>query len=189
MVLTAHSQLQLAVPNALLLVVPRHPQRFQAVADLLTRRGYRFERRSSNNLLRPDVAVLLVDTVGELANLYAAVDVAFVGGSLVPVGGHNLLEPAALGIPVITGPHQSNAQEIATLLLKAGAALQVGDAAQLAQALQRLLSDAATRARVGAHALQVMRVNRGSVTRLLELISPWLDSAGGPRWDAPRPVG
>ena len=110
LVLGAHSQVQGDVPGTLLLLVPRHPERFQAVADLLNRSSFRFERHSSDNPVRPDVQVLLVDTVGELASLYAAVDVAFVGGSLVPVGGHNLLEPAALGVPVITGPSHANAR-------------------------------------------------------------------------------
>ena len=124
--LTAHASLQTQVAGLLLLLVPRHPERFQSVADLVGRRGFRFERRSSANPVRPDSQVLLVDTVGELAALYAAADVAFVGGSLVPVGGHNLLEPAALGVPVITGPYQSSGKQIARLLLRQGAALASG---------------------------------------------------------------
>jgi 3-deoxy-D-manno-octulosonic-acid transferase len=116
----------------------------------------------------------LVDTVGELASLYASVDVAFVGGSLVPVGGHNLLEPAALGVPVITGPYQSNAQEIADWLLGEGAALQVADAAGLAAALEDLLTHPELRRRIGAKGLHVVAVNRGSLDRLLEIIEPLL---------------
>ncbi len=172
--LTAHAQVLAAVPNALLLLVPRHPERFQAVADLLNRRGFRFERRSSDSDVRPDCPVLLVDTVGELACLYASVDVAFVGGSLVPVGGHNLLEPAALGVPVVTGPSQSNAREIADWLLGEGAALQVADAAGLAAALEDLLTDPQLRRRIGAQGLHVVAVNRGSLERLLEIIEPLL---------------
>ncbi len=172
--LTAHAQVLAAVPSALLLLVPRHPERFQAVADLLNRRGLRFERRSSDGEVRPDCPVLLVDTVGELASLYASVDVAFVGGSLVPVGGHNLLEPAALGVPVITGPYQSNAQEIADWLLGEGAALQVADAAGLAAALEDLLTHPELRRRIGAKGLHVVAVNRGSLDRLLEIIEPLL---------------
>jgi len=155
-------------------LVPRHPERFQSVADLLSRRGVRFERRSSGNAVRPDCEVLLVDTVGELAALYASVDVAFVGGSLVPVGGHNLLEPAALGVPVITGPYQSSGKEIAQLLLQEGAALQVADAPQLTEALRQLFADAARRSRMGASGRHVVDVNRGSVARLLEFIEPIL---------------
>ncbi len=172
--LTAHAHLRSVVPDALLLLVPRHPERFQAVADLLTRRGFRFERRSSNDAVRPDADVLLVDSVGELAMLYASADVAFVGGSLVPVGGHNLLEPAALGIPVITGPYQSNAKEVAQLLQREEAVLQVADAGELSLVLTELFTDSARRRRIGANGRRVVDMNRGSLLRLLELIEPML---------------
>jgi 3-deoxy-D-manno-octulosonic-acid transferase len=176
-VLTAHAGLQGELADVLLLLVPRHPERFQAVADLLSRRGLRFERRSSANAVRPDTQVLLVDTVGELAALYASVDAAFVGGSLVPVGGHNLLEPAALGVPVITGPYQANGKEIAQLLMQAGAALQVADGPELAAVLKRLFADPERRRRMGLSGRHVVEANRGSVTRLLELVEP-IPSAG-----------
>ena len=172
---TAHAGLQPDITGALLLLVPRHPERFQAVADLLGRRGVRHERRSSGNPVRPDTQVLLVDTVGELARLYAAVDVAFVGGSLVPVGGHNLLEPAALGLPVLTGPYQANGKEIARLLLEQGAAIQVDDAGQLAEVLKQLFLDPERRSRIGAAGLRVVEVNRGSVARLMGLIEPLIE--------------
>jgi 3-deoxy-D-manno-octulosonic-acid transferase len=183
--LTAHSRLRADVVDALLLLVPRHPERFQAVADLMNRRGIRFERRSSDNAVQPDTQVLLVDTVGELAALYAAVDVAFVGGSLVPIGGHNLLEPAALGVPVITGPSQANAKDIAQILLREGAAVQVADAAELAAALHTLLTDAEQRRRAGESGRHAVDVNRGSSLRLMALIEPLLEfkeprSAGDP---------
>jgi len=168
-----------AAPGVLLLLVPRHPERFQSVADLLNRRGFRFERRSSGNPVRTDAQVLLVDTVGELAALYAAVDVAFVGGSLVPVGGHNVLEPAALGMPVVTGPYQSNAREIAATLLARGALLQVNDATELAARLSELLTDPAARRHMSARALQAVGANRGSLPRLLKLIeSLWAPRSG-----------
>lgn len=180
LVLTAHAELEATAPGALLLLVPRHPERFQSVADLLTRRGFRHERRSSSmglgaaGLLPPEARVLLVDTVGELAALYAAVDVAFVGGSLVPVGGHNLLEPAALAVPVITGPFQANGQEIAQLLLREGGAIQVADGRELAEVLRQLVGDPARREEVGANARRVVDENRGSALRVLELIEPFL---------------
>jgi 3-deoxy-D-manno-octulosonic-acid transferase len=180
MVLTAHSALLADAPDALLLLVPRHPERFQSVADLLGRRGFRYERRTTSGglgptgELPPEAQVLLVDTVGELAAMYAAVDVAFVGGSLVPVGGHNLLEPAALGVPVITGPHQANTKEIAQLLLQSGGALEVADAAGLAAVVRRLFGDSTERQRVGACGRRVVDANRGSVARVLELVEPIL---------------
>jgi len=160
-----------------LLLAPRHPERFQQVADLLGRLGVRFERRSGAVAVKAATQVLLVDTVGELAALYGAADAAFVGGSLVPVGGHNLLEPAALGVPVITGPSWSNGAEIAQLLLREGAALEVADAQELAAALARLLGDPELRRRMGASGRRVVEANRGSVGRILDIVGAIL-SAG-----------
>jgi 3-deoxy-D-manno-octulosonic-acid transferase len=181
MVLTAHSAVLADTPEALLLLVPRHPERFQSVADLLGRRGFRYERRTTSGGLGPagglppEAQVLLVDTVGELATMYAAVDVAFVGGSLVPVGGHNLLEPAALGVPVITGPYQANSKEVAQSLLQSGGALEVADAAGLAAVVKRLFADSSERQRVGASGRGVVDANRGSAARVLELVERWLN--------------
>ena len=181
-VLAAHEELR---GSTLLILVPRHPDRFRAVADMLSSRGVRFTRRSSGIL--PDAAtqVVLVDSVGELAAFYASADVAFVGGSLVPIGGHNLLEPAALGLPVLTGPYQSNGQDIARLLLQQGAALQVADALELAAALTRLLADPKERQRIGAVGRHIVESNRGSVARLLELIEPLM---AGPVMPGPLPA-
>ncbi len=176
-VLAAHTTIQGGFPGALLLLAPRHPERFQQVADLLGRVGVRFERRSGGAAVKPDTQVLLVDTVGELAALYGAADAAFVGGSLVPVGGHNLLEPAALGVPVITGPSWSNGEEIAQLLLREGAALEVANAKELAGALARLLGDPDLRRRMGASGRRLVEANRGSVGRILDRVGAIL-SAG-----------
>jgi 3-deoxy-D-manno-octulosonic-acid transferase len=173
-VLASHQELLTDRADALLLLVPRHPERFAAVAELLRRRQFRFTLRSGG--IMPDQAtqVVLVDTVGELAALYAAADVAFVGGSLVPIGGHNLLEPAALGVPVLTGPSHCAGKEIAALLLERGAALQVADARELAVALSLLLGESEERRRMGAIGRQIVESNRGSVVRLLELIAALL---------------
>jgi 3-deoxy-D-manno-octulosonic-acid transferase len=184
-VLAAHQELRADRADALLLLVPRHPDRFRAVADLLRSRGLRFTRRSSGVLPDLSTQVVLVDSVGELAALYASADVAFVGGSLVPIGGHNLLEPAALGVPVLTGPSHSNGRDIARLLLQQGAALQVDDARELAAALARLIADPAERRRMGAIGRHMVESNRGSVARLLELIEPLL--SGPLPSAAPRP--
>ncbi|MGO9932101.1 MAG: lipid IV(A) 3-deoxy-D-manno-octulosonic acid transferase [Steroidobacteraceae bacterium] len=173
-VLEAHAQLLADRPDVLLLLAPRHKDRFDAVAGLLARGGVRFARRSSGIAADDGSRVLLVDTMGELALLYASADVAFVGGSLVAIGGHNLLEPAALGLPVVTGPYYFNNQEIARLLLERGAALQVADARGLAAALRGLLDNPAERRRIGAIAKQIVASNRGSVARLLALMEPWL---------------
>jgi len=187
--LEAHALLQAHRPDALLLLAPRHKDRFAAVADLLTRRGIKFARRSGMArgavpmemaVLPTDTAVLLVDTMGELTALYASADVAFVGGSLTAVGGHNLLEPAALGLPVLTGPSHENSKEIALLLLRRGAALQVANAQDLAALLQRLLDDHAERRRIGVIGKDIVDSNRGSVERLLTLVEPALIEASLP---------
>jgi 3-deoxy-D-manno-octulosonic-acid transferase len=181
--LDAHSSLLTSTPDAILLLVPRHKDRFAAVGELLARRGVRFARRSrmasgeEAPRLPDDTPVLLVDTVGELATLYASADVAFVGGSLVAVGGHNLLEPAALGLPVLTGPSHFNGEEIAQLLLARGAALEVESAQDLAATLQRLLAAPQLREQIGAIGKEIIAANRGSVARLLALIEPWLPAA------------
>ena len=112
--------------------------------------------------------------MGELTAFYAASDAAFVGGSLVPVGGHNLLEPAALGVPVITGPYTANGPEIARLLIEEGGALEVADGAALGAVVARLLADPALRERMGECARRFVEAHRGSLGRLLELIEPLL---------------
>jgi 3-deoxy-D-manno-octulosonic-acid transferase len=171
-VLEAHARLLGGRPDALLLLVPRHPARFQDVADLVRRREISFVRRSGGAAPLSTTQLVLVDTVGELAALYAAADVAFVGGSLVSAGGHNLLEPAALGVPVLTGPSYANSSDIARLLIEAGAALEVANAHELAAALGKLLGNPGERRRMGTIGRNSVESNRGSVLRLLELIAP-----------------
>jgi 3-deoxy-D-manno-octulosonic-acid transferase len=188
-VLAAHEAILAEAADTLLILAPRHPDRFRQVADLLTSRGLHFARRNEHAAPGAAAQVLLVDTVGELGALYAAADVAFVGGSLVPIGGHNLLEPAALGIAVLTGPYYSNGKDIARLLLGRGAALQVNDARELAAAVKRLLADPAERRRVGAIGREIVESNRGSVARLLALIEPLLPEPPllpGPLGQAPE---
>jgi 3-deoxy-D-manno-octulosonic-acid transferase len=170
-VLDAQARIAKMHPDAVLILAPRHPQRFDAVADLLTRRGLAFVRRSAGAALPAATGVLLLDTVGELLPFYAAADLAFVGGSLVAIGGHNLLEPAALGRPVLTGPYDFNAPQLARLLVQAGAVLRIQNGAQLAAAVNALLADPAERSRVGTQGRQAVEANRGSTARLLELIA------------------
>jgi 3-deoxy-D-manno-octulosonic-acid transferase len=126
--------------------------------------------RRSSGASEADCQVLLLDTLGELADFYAAADVAFVGGSLVPVGGHNLLEPAALGLPVLSGPQQFSSPEIARVLRGQGALTIVHDAAELAAALTRLLADPQARARQAAAGRAAIDANRGALERVLGLI-------------------
>jgi 3-deoxy-D-manno-octulosonic-acid transferase len=166
-------------PRALLVLVPRHPPRFDEVAHGLQRAGIRFVRRSQRLGEKASVAaasadVLLVDTLGELLDFYAAADVAFVGGSLIPVGGHNLLEPAALGLPILTGPYNGNSVDIANLLIERGAAEVVQDATALGRRVSLLLSDRAERDRIGARGRDSVDSNRGALGKLLGLIEPLL---------------
>jgi 3-deoxy-D-manno-octulosonic-acid transferase len=175
-VLAAHRQLRAQQPQALLVLAPRHPQRFPEVATALSQAGMSFRRRSqpAEALADGSCAVLLLDALGELLDFYAAADLAFVGGSLVPLGGHNLLEPAALGVPILTGPHYQNSESVARLLLADGAAAVVRDADQLATRAGALLADPPARARMGEAGRAVVDVNRGALLKLLALIEPLL---------------
>jgi 3-deoxy-D-manno-octulosonic-acid transferase len=172
--LEAHALVRAALPEALLILVPRHPERFNGVAELLKARGVEFCRRSLGQAPAPADAVFLADTLGELPLFYAAADVAFVGGSLAPIGGHNLLEPAALKLPVITGPHNFNSEDIATLLRESGGLQLVGDGAELGAAVLALLRDPELRHRRGEQAHRVVLESGGALNRLLDLLAPLL---------------
>lgn len=180
--LDAHRRVLERHPQALLTLVPRHPQRFASVAGLIQDAGLRAVSRSSGEICTPQTQVFFGDSMGELTMLYAAADIAFVGGSLVPVGGHNLLEPAALGLPALTGPHNFNAPDIAALLIEQGAVQVVADAAQIATQVTRLFDDPAAREERAAQARAVLLENRGAVDRLLALVAPLLRAP--PRQDA-----
>ena len=172
MVLDAHRRVLAQFPRALLVLVPRHPNRFDSVRELLGRRAEAAAFRSDRGGISASTAVVLGDTMGELMMFYAAADVAFVAGSLVPIGGHNLLEPASIGLPVLTGPHNFNSEEIAQLLLDAGAARVVTDPLQLAHSVSGLFADPARRTAMGAAGKAVLDANRGALDRLLGLIEP-----------------
>ncbi|WP_341707850.1 lipid IV(A) 3-deoxy-D-manno-octulosonic acid transferase [Halopseudomonas sp.] len=166
-VLRAHRRVLEQVPDTLLILVPRHPERFDSVARQVSEGGFGMVRRSSGALPAADQQVLVGDTMGELVFLYACADLAFVGGSLVPNGGHNYLEPAALGLPVLSGPHRFNFTEISELLEGAGALQVVDDEAALAAAVQDWLQDDAARQRAGQAGQSVVVDNQGALERLL----------------------
>jgi 3-deoxy-D-manno-octulosonic-acid transferase len=178
LVLEAHRAVRAVYPQALLVLVPRHPRRFEAVATWLRREQVAFARHSHADPVSDATQVLLVDAMGLLLDFYAAGDVAFVGGSLVRVGGHNLLEPAALGRPLLTGPDHANAREVLQALLAAQGVRVVRDAAELGRAVTQLLGDADLRQRMGAQALQVVAQGRGSCARVLELLPALAATAG-----------
>jgi 3-deoxy-D-manno-octulosonic-acid transferase len=175
------------LPQALLILAPRYLKRVDAVVVAVGAAGLRCARRSRALPSEP-YSVLVLDTLGELMEFYAAADVAFVGGSLVAIGGHNLLEPAALGLPVLTGPHQFYSPDIARILLESGALVTVQDAAELAATLGRLLADSHERARRGAAARLAIEANRGALARLLSLIQAVEAKAVAPPSWASRPA-
>ena len=175
--LHAHRLVQNRVPDALLVLIPRHPERFPAVRSLLHKEGFSFVSRTDGLPCTSDSEVYFVDTMGEVRLFYSAANVAFVGGTLVPVGGHNLLEPAALGRPVITGPHLFNTQDIANMFEKRGASIVVNNAGQLGTAVADLFADPETSRDVGARGLEIVRQNRGSLERLLTLLEPLIEKS------------
>jgi 3-deoxy-D-manno-octulosonic-acid transferase len=174
LVLDAHALIRQRFSDALLVLVPRHPPRFPEVVGLLRDRAVPFVTRTSKNSVSSECQVYLLDTLGELSAFYAAGDVAFVGGSLVPIGGHNLLEPAALSLPIVAGPHNFNSADIARMLVDRSAVRIVNDAAQLAAVVGDLLTEPATRAAMGASGRKTVDENRGAVARLMQFLEPLL---------------
>jgi len=175
-VLKAHAEVLRRFPDALMLLVPRHPERFKPVALACRSFGFVTRTRSEDGAAKSDTQCFVVDTLGELLNYYAAADVAFVGGSLVPIGGHNVLEPAALAVPIVVGPYMFNFAEINQSLTAAGASLQVLDGDELGAAITRLFADGALRKRVGHAAQQAFEREQGSVLRTLAIVEKALDN-------------
>ena len=184
-VLAAHERVRERHPGALLVLVPRHPQRFEAVRSLLRRRGVAFAQRSAAEVPGAGHTVFLVDTLGELQMFYAAADVAFVAGSLVPVGGHSLLEPAVLGLPMLSGPHTHNAQDVAELFVQCGALGIVRSPEELAERVGRWFDDPEAARADGARGRQAVAQSRGAVGRLVAMVAPLLSPPGA----GERPAG
>lgn len=168
-VLEAHAKVLRRFPDALLLLAPRHPERFRPALALC--RNYGFTTRCRSEDGAPDAAsqCFVIDTMGELVDFYATSDAAFVGGSLDRIGGHNVLEASALGKPVLVGPHMFNFAEIAEDLLAARGAWQVQDGASLGEAVLRLLADPALRAQIGEAGQRFVARDRGAVDRILDV--------------------
>jgi 3-deoxy-D-manno-octulosonic-acid transferase len=176
-VLSAFAGLAERYPELLLVLVPRHPERFAAVARLARRRGFATARRSRlEGSLPADVRVLVGDTMGELVAFYAAADIAFIGGSLVRHGGQNPLEACSAGVPVVFGPHMFHFEEISALALERGAARQVSDAAALVDAIGLYLEQPALRRAAGRAAQQLIAANHGALARTLAAMSRQLEA-------------
>jgi 3-deoxy-D-manno-octulosonic-acid transferase len=174
LVLDAHRVLLERHPDLLLVLVPRHPERFAGVRELVEKQSFNVVSRTGSRPCDPSTEVFLVDTRGEVPLFYAASDIAFVGGSLIPVGGHNLLEPAAQGLPIITGPHLFNAQKIAEDFIEVEACKVVADSGELAISISDLIDDPLKAETMGRNGLTVLEQNRGTLERLLVLLEPLL---------------
>lgn len=170
LILKAFQQLRLSMPESLLILVPRHPDRFAKVATLCRQQGFNIVLRSEGKACDSNTAIFVGDTLGELLLFYAASDVAFVGGSLIPIGGHNVLEPAALAIPIITGIYTFNFDEITNQLQAVGAVFRVDGSEQLASTVLHLLQNEALRHESGQEGRAMMLQNRGSLAKQLNLL-------------------
>lgn len=172
--------MRLQLPRALLIITPRHPQRFEQVASLLSQQQLRFVRRSTLDLnqeelpIPPDTQVFLGDSMGEMYMYYAASDLAFVGGSLVPLGGHNLIEAFAMSRPVITGPHTFNFSEITEQAINADCAQRASDADNVMQRAQALLDDSVKRQAMGTQAHAFFLQHQGATDRTMRAIEKFI---------------
>ncbi|MET0066723.1 MAG: lipid IV(A) 3-deoxy-D-manno-octulosonic acid transferase [Candidatus Thiodiazotropha sp.] len=176
LILEAHARVRSVIPDALLILVPRHPERFERVAQLVIETGFPLIKRSQQIPCEPETAVFLGDTMGELTLFIGASDVAFIGGSLVPHGGHNILEAAAQGVAVVFGPHMFNFSEISELFLEQNAAVQVESQQALAELIIEWLRDASKRSRYGEAGRDLVDKNRGALDRLTRLVEQLLDN-------------
>ena len=178
LILAAYRELLSDYPDLLLVLVPRHPERAEAVGKMLESGKFTYRRRTALDNGPASIfqagEVLLVDTVGELMELYALSDAVFVGGSLVPTGGHNLLEPAAVGVASIFGPHMTNFREITGLVLQYGAGIQVETPPALVDSCRALIASPELRRVLGQNGLKLMRDNGGATERHMEVIGRYL---------------
>lgn len=175
LILHAHHLLLKKHPNLLLLLVPRHPERFNPVADLIEKANFNFIRRSTGEIPSENTQVILGDTMGELMLMYGISDIAFVGGSLVKHGGHNPLEPLAFKLPVVSGKYTFNFPEVFTSLLEVQGVLQINSTEKaLSEIIDKLLNSKGARQRLGNAGYEVLIENRGALQRLLDLLHPYL---------------
>lgn len=173
-ILSVLTQVQAAIPDILLAIAPRHPERFSIVADLCKDQGFSTVLRSQDTACQMDTDVFILDTLGELKLFYAAADVAFVGGSLVPTGGHNVLEAAALGLPILSGPHTFNFKDIIKSLHQASGLIIVEDQSQLTAQVIRLMQNQAARQSLGQAAQHFVECNRGALKQVCSRLTHYL---------------
>jgi 3-deoxy-D-manno-octulosonic-acid transferase len=176
-VLDAHLTVLKRLPDALLLLAPRHPERFAGVEQLIRSQGFRYATRQGAGVPQVVTQCFLIDALGELLPFYAGADLAFVGGSFARIGGHNVLEPAALAKPVLVGPHTFNFEGVTETLIKRGAAVRVPNAEALGAKVLELLQDGERRDRMGVAAQHAVARERGAVARVMTLVDAALREA------------
>lgn len=174
LILDAHNKILADYPDAILILAPRHPERITKVSYLCENMGFIYVKRTDQTPFTEKHSVYLLDTLGELQLHYAASQLAFVGGSLVKTGGQNMMEPASLGLPVISGPHTYNFTEITELLSDQEVLICVSNEVELANEVCKLLGDANRRHSIGEKGREVIESNRGNIDRLMQLIEPYL---------------
>jgi len=174
--LELYQQLKSEHPNLVMIVVPRHPERFQSVYQLLSseNKSNVLKRSQMNDELQESTDILLGDSMGEMIRYFSCADIVFMGGTMVPTGGHNILEPAALGLPIVYGPHIFNFYAINELFLQYQASQQVVDIDSLKQALNDLLTDKKNAAEMGERAKHLMEQNSGALDKMIDLLKPYL---------------
>jgi 3-deoxy-D-manno-octulosonic-acid transferase len=177
-VLDAFQSLRRSHPELFLVLAPRHPERFDEVVELADGLGLHVVRRSRLDEPAPKADVMVLDTIGELAALYRRGDIVFVGGSLAPWGGHNLIEPAVYGKPILFGPHMSNFNEMASMFLEAGAAVQVASREVLEEAAEELIQNVPRRSELGEKARGLVQANRGAGRKTIEIAREALAGKG-----------
>jgi 3-deoxy-D-manno-octulosonic-acid transferase len=160
--------------QALLVIVPRHPQRFDEIAGMLAKRGLRYQRRSENRAVAADVQVVLGDSMGEMFAYYAAADLAYIGGSLLPFGGQNLIEACAVGTPVLVGLHTYNFADATRLAVEAGAVIRVKDAVELVRVARRLLADEAALGEMSKQGERFVTAHQGATKKAAQVIGTFL---------------
>ena len=172
LILDAFKHVRQAHPDVKLVLAPRHPERFDTVYGLMQRSGPVIRRTEISGSHPSSASTLLLDSIGELAALFRYASVVFMGGSLVKTGGHNILEPARYGKPIVFGPHMENFRDMARLFVDASAAVQIGQASQLAPAVSELLSNPEKSLQLGHNALAVIQQNTGATDRVLQVLEP-----------------
>lgn len=183
-VLESHAKILDEFPDCLLIIAPRHPERFAEVARLARDAGFTVLKKTDGQFASSNIQVFILDTLGDLPACYAMTDVAFIGGSLVPAGGHNPLEAAALAVPVLFGPHIHNIDSICTELLACGAAKTIVDATGLADAVLDLFNDRDKCLSAGESARAFVESNRGSVDSVMDELQPLLEKSDSNRFQS-----